>query len=80
MGFAPAAAADQGRLLEVLTITVEGDQSEGKALTLVFSGHTAVRLEVDAIEAFIQDLGEPWPTMWRPHHPVDDEPDQDGGA
>ncbi len=84
MGFAPGVAADQGRLLEVLTIIVEGNEAEGQALTnevtVVFSGNTAVKLEVDAIEAFVQDVGEPWPTMWRPRHPVEDEPDQEGGA
>jgi hypothetical protein len=72
-GFTPGAAADQGRLFEVLTILAEDG-----LLTLVFSGGAAVRLEVGAVEAFVQDMGEPWPTLWRPHHPVDDELDRDG--
>lgn len=74
-GFTPGAAADRGRLLEVLTIQAEGD-----VLTLVFSGGAAVRLRVERVEAFVQDMDEPWPTMWRPHHPVEDELDQDGGT
>ena len=74
-GFTPGAAADQGRLLEVLTI-----MAEGSVLTMVFSGGAAVRLEVGEVEAFVQDMGEPWPTMWRPHHPVEDELDRDGGT
>ncbi|MCH8918795.1 MAG: DUF2948 family protein [Alphaproteobacteria bacterium] len=74
-GFTPGAAADRGRLLEVLTILAEGD-----VVTLVFSGGAAVRLSVETVEAFVQDMGEPWPTMWRPHHPVEDELDQDGGT
>ncbi len=47
---------------------------------MVFSGNTAVKLEVNAVEVFVQDLGEPWPTMWRPHHPVENEPDQGDGT
>ncbi len=74
-GFTPGAAADRGRLFEVLTILAEGD-----VLTVIFSGGAAVRLKVDEVEAFVQDMGEPWPTMWRPHHPVEDELDQDGGT
>ena len=74
-GFTPGAAADKGRLLEVLTIQAEGD-----VLTLVFSGGAAVRLCVETVEAFVQDMDEPWPTMWRPHHPVEDELDHDGGT
>jgi hypothetical protein len=74
-GFTPGAAADQGRLLQILTILAEGD-----VLTVVFSGGVAVRLNVETVEAFVQDMGEPWPTMWRPHHPGQDELDQDGGT
>ena len=71
-GFTPGAAADQGRLLEVLTILAEGG-----VLTLVFSGGAAVRLDIGEVEVFVQDMNEPWPTLWRPHHPVEDEPDRD---
>ncbi len=73
LGFTPSAEADKGCLLEVLTIL-----ADGAVLTLVFSGGVAVKLDVGEVEAFVQDIGEPWPTMWRPHHPVDDEADQDG--
>ncbi|MCZ6884976.1 MAG: DUF2948 family protein [Alphaproteobacteria bacterium] len=78
LGFAPGAAVDQGRLLEVLTIINE-DNDVANEITMVFSGNTAVKLEVDAVEVFVQDLGEPWPTMWRPHHPVEEGPDQEEG-
>jgi hypothetical protein len=30
-------------------------------------------LEVDRILCFLDDLGEPWPTRWRPKHPVEEE-------
>jgi hypothetical protein len=74
-GFTPGAPADQGRLLEVLTILDEDGE-----LTLVFSGGAAVRLSVDEVEVFVQDMDEPWPTLWRPTHPVEDEPEGGGGS
>ncbi|HEX2113108.1 MAG TPA: DUF2948 family protein [Alphaproteobacteria bacterium] len=58
---------DRGRILELLTIEVEPD-----AVTLVFAGGAAVRLEGHAITCHLQDLGEPWPTTFRPQHPLAD--------
>ncbi len=74
-GFTPGGTNEQGRLLEVLTILAEGDE-----VTVVFAGGAAVKLAMSPPEAFLQDVGEPWPTMWRPHHPVEDELDQGGGT
>jgi hypothetical protein len=59
--------SDRGRILELLTIQVEDD-----AVTLLFAGGSAVRLEGPSITCHLQDLGEPWPTTWRPQHPVAD--------
>lgn len=56
---------DRGRILELLTIDVEPH-----AVTLVFAGGAAVRLEGDGITCHLQDLGEPWPTTFRPQHPI----------
>lgn len=67
-GFSPNDPADTERLMEILTLMY----ADG-ALTLVFAGDAAVRLEVDSIEVVVQDVGEPWPTMWRPSHPLDDD-------
>lgn len=67
-GFSPNEPADAERLMEILTLMYEDG-----ALTVVFAGGAAVRLEVDDIEVVVQDVGEPWPTMWRPSHPLDDE-------
>jgi hypothetical protein len=57
-------------ILNLLTITARPD-----AITLIFAGDAAVRLEVAAIRCHLEDIGEPWPTRWRPQH--DTEP---GGA
>ena len=38
-----------------------------------FAGGSSIRLEVERILCHLDDLGEPWPTRWRPRHPVEDE-------
>ncbi len=51
------------QILSLLTI-----DAEPRAATLVFSGGAAIRLELGAIACHLEDLGEPWPTRWRPAH------------
>lgn len=73
-GFTPGGEEGKERLFEVLTILPEeGAAGGGAALTLVFAGQVAVRIEVERIEILAQDVGEPWPTLWRPQHPVEGE-------
>jgi hypothetical protein len=55
---------------ELLTIEV----ADG-AVLLVFAGGGRVRLAISRLDCHIRDLGEPWPTQWRPHHP-----DEAGGG
>jgi len=43
---------------------------------LVFSDGAAIRLEVSAISCHLEDLGEPWPTHWRPDHVLDESGDR----
>jgi hypothetical protein len=57
---------DPDRLLELLAITAQDG-----TITLEFAGDASVRLEVDRILCHLEDIGEPWPTRWRPDHPVD---------
>jgi hypothetical protein len=54
---------DAAQLLELLTI-----QIDSAALTLLFAGHAAIRIETDQPLCFIEDLDDPWPTKWRPRH------------
>ncbi len=51
------------QILSLLTI-----EAEPGGITLVFSGGGAIRLEVSGIRCHLEDLGEPWPTRWRPSH------------
>jgi hypothetical protein len=64
-GFMPS---DTERLLVLLAI-----RAEAGLLYLDFAGGSSIRLEVDRILCFLDDLGEPWPTRWRPKHPVEEE-------
>jgi len=54
---------DGDGMLSLLTIAAEPG-----ALQLTFSGDAAIRLEVSEILCHLQDVGESWPTKWRPDH------------
>jgi hypothetical protein len=56
-----------GRILSLLAI-----RAENGAVTLEFSGNAAIRLEVARILCHAKDIGEPWPTPWRPLHDLDE--------
>ncbi|HUK58824.1 MAG TPA: DUF2948 family protein [Stellaceae bacterium] len=61
-GFSPA---DGQRILVLLAL-----RAEGNAIYLDFSGGCSIRLDTDGIECRLDDIGEPWPTRWRPRHEV----------
>lgn len=65
--------ARRDQILNLLTL-----RAEPGAVTLVFSDGAEIRLEVGQIRCHMEDLGEPWPTGWRPSHPLDDV--ESGGA
>jgi hypothetical protein len=54
---------DGDGMLSLLTI-----EALPGAIQLTFSGDAAIRLEVSEILCHLQDVGEPWPTRWRPDH------------
>jgi hypothetical protein len=45
---------------------------EDGLVNLEFSGGAAIRLEVARILCHARDLGDPWPTPWRPCHDLDE--------
>jgi Protein of unknown function (DUF2948) len=57
---------DRERILELLTI-----QAEPGAVSLVFAGGSAIRLEVTELLCYLEDFSDAWPTRWRPRHPDD---------
>lgn len=67
-GFHPR---ESDRILSLLALRLEEGGAD-RSLILDFAGGSSVRLEVDRIMCHLDDLGEPWPTRWRPKHPVAD--------
>lgn len=63
---------DRGRILELLTMEIEADGSGSTAVVMLFAGGAAIRLEGGGIKCRISDIGEPWPTQFRPSHSSDD--------
>lgn len=53
-------------------------EPDGESINFFFSGGGVIRVEVDGISCRIEDICEPWPTRWRPDHPLDDETTQQG--
>lgn len=55
------------RILNLLAL-----KPEREAIRLIFAGGGEVRLEIARIVVHLEDLGESWPTHWRPSHALDD--------
>ncbi len=52
-------------------------------ITLHFSGGAAIRLVVSQIRCHMDDISEPWPTLYQPRHSLDDaakEQDKDAAS
>jgi Protein of unknown function (DUF2948) len=54
---------DSDRILSLLTL-----KAHDGGIELVFSGRAALRLLTPSIRCRIEDVGESWPTSWRPQH------------
>ncbi|MYE01959.1 MAG: DUF2948 family protein [Alphaproteobacteria bacterium] len=52
------------RLLSLLTLA----PADGAAVDIAFAGGATVRVESEPLDCILEDLGEPWPTVWRPDH------------
>lgn len=64
---------DPGQMLNLLSLAY----GEG-VVDLVFAGESTIRLDVDSLSCHVEDLGTPWPTVFRPSHQEDG--DGDGAA
>lgn len=58
----------RGAVMNLLAVTFEVSDPPSGAVTLVFSGGGAVRLEVECIEVQLKDLGPAWEASRRPFH------------
>jgi len=54
------------RVLDLLSVALENDGS----VILRFAADRSIRLEIDRLACHLGDVGEPWPTPWKPAHPV----------
>ena len=63
--------ADKERVLSLLTLTFEPGEAPHGTVTLTFAGGGAVRLEVECLEAALDDLGAAWATRRKPEHAGD---------
>ena len=54
---------EKDQILNLLTIKTEANR-----ITLMFSEGAAIMLEVSEIACHLEDIGEAWPTRWRPAH------------
>ena len=59
--------AERHSMLSLLAVR----RAEG-VIDLDFAGGATIRLEADRILCHLQDLDEPWPTQWRPSHPLEE--------
>ena len=55
-------------VLSLLAITFHPGEPPGGAIELIFSGDGAIRLEVECIEAWLEDLGMMWEASGTPKH------------
>ncbi len=59
---------DGRTVLELLSILVDPLEDAAAQLTLVFAGGGAVKLDVECIDAQMQDIGTPFPVRRAPQH------------
>lgn len=64
--------SDSKTVLELLSILAEPGEDAAAALTLVFAGGAAVKLQVECIDAQMQDIGTPFPVRRAPQHKVEE--------
>lgn len=57
------------QILSLLAVAwAEGEDGDPDQVVLQFAGGAAVRLKVGELNCTLKDLGEPWPTQWKPGH------------
>ena len=54
----------RGETLNLLSIRPDRDN-----IDLEFGRAGTIRVQVDAIDCYLEDVGAPWPTQWKPAHP-----------
>jgi hypothetical protein len=60
--------SNRSQFLSFLTVAFDGDGESGGSVVMHFSDGGAIRLDVGGLYCILADLGQPWPTQWRPAH------------
>lgn len=63
---------DGRAVLELLSILAEPGEDGAAVLTMVFAGGGALRLDVECIDAQMQDIGAPFPVRRVPQHRMEE--------
>lgn len=63
--------ANKSAVLSLLAISFEPDVAPEGKVTLQFADGAAIQLQVECIEAELQDLGPAWRAKSKPQHPTD---------
>jgi hypothetical protein len=66
--------AAKDAVLNLLAVEYDETDAPAGAVTLIFSGGAALRLEVECLECELADLGPTWDARARPIHQVDADP------
>lgn len=56
---------DTDQVYNILTLS-----AEDSAITLLLAGGGKIKIQVEKISCWLQDLAEPWPTAFRPLHNI----------
>jgi hypothetical protein len=78
LGFAEVSAvrhadmplSEPDRILGLLAIESEDVEGGGTIIRLRFADGRMIRLEAPRLLCHVEDVGEPWPTRFRPDHPA----------
>ena len=82
LGFAEVSAvrhadmplSEPDRILGLLAIGIDDAEGGGVIVRLRFADGRMIRLEAPRLLCHLEDVGEPWPTRFRPDHPLSDTP------
>ena len=61
---------DEKKPLEFLTVNIELDNKENININLLFSGNMTISVNVEAINATLEDFSDSWKTKTKPFHKI----------
>ncbi|MCI5074266.1 DUF2948 family protein [Oricola sp.] len=61
---------DDGQVLSLLAIRFSETDAPAGTVELVFADGPIIQLDVECVEAQLEDLGAAWETRFKPRHPV----------